>query len=280
VELFIIIVIYYSFIILLHRDYVLNLTPPPPPPRAQGILNGVDAGAWDPATDAALPAAFSAAAPAGKAACKAFLQLGFGMAVDPAKPLVAVISRLVPQKGIHLIEHAVGATLAGGGQFVLLGAGHADGGLRALAAGAYANHPDVRMVFDYSEPLSRQIYAAADLFLVPSMFEPCGLTQMIAMRYGAVPVVRRTGGLADTVYDLDTDAERAERAGVAPNGFVFESADASALDGALGRALALFRERPAEAAALSAAAMAGGGRWGWASPAEEYLQLYQRCLQA
>ena len=136
------------------------------------------------------------------------------------------------------------------------------------------------MVFEYSEPLSRQLYAAADLFLVPSMFEPCGLTQMVALRYGAVPVVRRTGGLADTVFDVDTDAERAERAGVAPNGFVFDGADAGALDSALRRALALFRDRPAAAAALSQAAMAGGGRWGWAAPAEEYLQIYRRILEA
>ena len=277
-------VLYFFASRLRSESKTLNLNPPTHPPTRplapQGVLNGVDAGAWDPATDAALPAAFSAAFPAGKAACKAFLQRGFGMAVDPAKPLVAVISRLVPQKGIHLIEHAVGAALAGGGQFVLLGAGHADGGLRALAAGAFADNPDVRMVFDYSEPLSRQLYAAADLFLVPSMFEPCGLTQMVALRYGAVPVVRRTGGLADTVFDVDTDAERAAAAGVAPNGFVFEGSDAGSLDGALGRALALFRDRPADAAALSQAAMAGGGRWGWAAPAEEYLQLYRRILEA
>jgi starch synthase len=101
------------------------------------VLNGIDTQDWDPAADAALPAPYSAAAPQGKALCKAYLQRGLGMTVDPGKPLVAVISRLVPQKGIHLIEAAVGRAVAGGGQFVLLGTGHADAGLRALAEGEF-----------------------------------------------------------------------------------------------------------------------------------------------
>ena len=241
-----------------------------------GVLNGIDTEAWDPATDASLPACFSAAHPGGKALCKRYLRRALGMDEDPSKPIVAVISRLVPQKGLHLIEHAVGRSVALGGQFLLLGTGHADGGLRRAAEGEFRDSPDVRMVFAYSEALAHMIYAAADIFLVPSMFEPCGLTQMIALRYGWVPVVRATGGLADTVRDVERSGrlEDAPPGALAPNGFVFEGIDAGSLDSALDRAIGMFRERPEEWAALAERNMADGERWSWRAPAESYLQLY------
>lgn len=244
-----------------------------------GVLNGIDTESWDPATDPALPACFSADHPQGKALCKRFLQRGLGLAEDPAKPLVAVVTRLVPQKGIHLIEHSVGRSVELGGQFVLLGTGHADGGLRRMAGEQYRDSADVKMVFAYSETLARMIYAAADIFLVPSMFEPCGLTQMIALRYGAVPVVRSTGGLADTVKDVDTAAyEEAPAGAPRPNGFVFEGIDAGSLESALDRAVAMCRDRPEEWAALCAANMRDSERWSWKAPAESYLQLYNGVL--
>jgi starch synthase len=144
----------------------------------------------------------------------------------------------------------------------------------------------VRLCFTYSEPLAHLIYAAADLFLVPSMFEPCGLTQMIALRYGALPVVRATGGLRDTVVDVGDGVADVSAADVAargadaaapprPNGFVFEGVDAGSLFGALDRALALRRERPGAWAALSAAAMADADRWSWEAPAAAYEALYR-----
>jgi starch synthase len=146
--------------------------------KYSGVLNGIDTDFWDPTHDPFLPACYSPQQQEGKALCKRFLQMGLGMTVDPDKPLVAVISRLVPQKGIHLIEHAVHRTIELGGQFVVLGTGHADSGLRNLAGGQYRDNPDVQMRFMYSEALAHQIYAAADMLLVPSMFEPCGLTQV------------------------------------------------------------------------------------------------------
>ncbi|EFN53763.1 hypothetical protein CHLNCDRAFT_25546 [Chlorella variabilis] len=238
--------------------------------KYSGVLNGIDTTFWDPAIDPHLPACYTPQQQEGKALCKRFLQQGLGMTVDPKKPLVAVISRLVPQKGIHLIEHAVQRTVELGGQVVVLGTGHADGGLRGLAGGAFREHPDVQMRFMYSEELAHQIYAAADVLLVPSMFEPCGLTQMIALRYGTVPVVRSTGGLADTVKDVDTHQGSEEA-----NGYVFDGIDANSLNSALDRALNAFKERPEWWAQLRGRIMQDAMRFSWNTTAGSYVQLYQ-----
>lgn len=240
-----------------------------------GVLNGIDTEMWDPSADPLLPACYSSAMPQGKALCKRYLQQGLGLEIAPDKPLVAVISRLVPQKGIHLIEHSVGRTVAQGGQFVLLGTGHADGGLRRLAGETYKDSPDVRMIFGYSETLAHLIYAAADVFLVPSMFEPCGLTQMIALRYGAVPVVRSTGGLADTVRDIDGGEEYANPGAPPPNGFVFSGIDGGSLDTALDRALGMYNSKRNEWEALRVRNLKEGERWSWRSPAQSYIGLYR-----
>lgn len=117
------------------------------------------------------------------------------------------MTRLVPQKGIQLIKRSIYKTHESGGQFVLLGTGHADGDFRAMAENAFKHDPNVKLLLLYSEALAHLIYAASDIVLVPSLFEPCGLTQMIAMRYGALPAVRLTGGLADTVHDLRQNPE-------------------------------------------------------------------------
>jgi starch synthase len=162
-----------------------------------------------------------------------------------------------------------------GGQFVLLGTGHADGGLRKLAYDVFGtDHPHVRMVFGYSESLAHQIYAAADMMLVPSMFEPCGLTQMIALRYGTVPVVRSTGGLADTVVDAEEGSDERQGGAPAPNGFVFHGVDAGSLDGALDRAMDMYLERKDEWEQLQCNNLINGERWSWTVPAESYLSLY------
>ncbi|KAG2494247.1 hypothetical protein HYH03_007602 [Edaphochlamys debaryana] len=234
-----------------------------------GILNGIDTEEWNPATDPLLAANFDADRPAGKALCKRFLQEGLGLEVDPKKPLVAVVSRLVPQKGIHLIKAALFRTVERGGQFVLLGSGHSDPVFRGLAEGQFKDHPNCRLKIMYSERLAHQIYAAADVVVVPSMFEPCGLTQMIALRYGAVPLVRRTGGLADTVFDLD----HAPPGSGARNGFTFDGADDPSLHGALDRALELYAAQPSRWAALAQDNMRLDVSWG--KSAKSYVDVYR-----
>ncbi|KAF8055587.1 SS4 [Scenedesmus sp. PABB004] len=214
-----------------------TLTRPEVKAKVRGILNGIDVEEWDPARDGLLAANFTAQFPDGKAVCKKFLQRGLGLDESADKPLVAVITRLVPQKGIHLIKAALFKCLDRGAQFVLLGSGHCDGEFKKMAEAEFKDHRDVRLMVMYSEALAHQIYAAADIILVPSMFEPCGLTQMIGMRYGAVPVVRKTGGLADTVRDVDSHANGEG------NGYTFDGSDEAALFGALDRALSHFRDR-------------------------------------
>mmetsp|Transcript_2521 Transcript_2521/g.6005 ORF Transcript_2521/g.6005 Transcript_2521/m.6005 type:complete len:195 (-) Transcript_2521:129-713(-) len=185
------------------------------------------------------------------------------------KPLVVCITRLVPQKGIHLIRHAIFRTQEQGGQFILLGSGHADADFRALAENEFKDHPDVKLMVTYSEALSHFLFAAADIVLVPSIFEPCGLTQMIGMRYGAVPVVRQTGGLADTVKDVDDDNISGDK----QNGFVFAGADEGSLNEALDRAIKYHKERASWWDALCSKIMRMD--WSWQSSAEQYIDLYR-----
>lgn len=150
--------------------------------KFKGILNGIDTAEWDPASDPHLPANFTPDTPEGKALCKEYLQRGLGLAVDPTKPLVAVVSRLVPQKGPGMMKSAIFRTIDAGGQFVLLGSGHSDGDFKRLAGGALKDSDAARLLVMYSERLAHLIYAAADIVLVPSMFEPCGLTQVRCVR--------------------------------------------------------------------------------------------------
>mmetsp|Transcript_25344 Transcript_25344/g.63457 ORF Transcript_25344/g.63457 Transcript_25344/m.63457 type:complete len:704 (-) Transcript_25344:737-2848(-) len=233
-----------------------------------GVLNGVDTNLWDAAMDPVLPANFKPGSMAGKALCKKYLQSGLGMNVDSDKPLVVCISRLVPQKGIDLIRHAITHTKEQGGQFVLLGSGHSDPEFSAMAAAEYADDPDVKLLIFYSDPLSHLMYAAADMVLVPSMFEPCGLTQMIAMCYGALPVVRKTGGLADTVFDVD-DAGVAEHL---KNGFVFEGADYASMDRALDRGFEYYGAKKEWWASMQEKVMEVDNSWERAG--QEYIRIY------
>jgi len=142
------------------------------------------------------------------------------------------------------------------------------------AGSKYPNQ--VRMVFTYDEPLSHLIYAGCDMIAVPSMFEPCGLTQMIAMRYGAVPIVRRTGGLRDTVFDVDDDGRRAAEAGVSPNGYSFEGTDEASLEYALDRAIQKFYDDRAGFTELARTAMQCD--WSWTNPAIDYVDMYYNTL--
>ncbi|CAL8472333.1 g11876 [Coccomyxa elongata] len=246
-----------------------------------GIRNGIDQDIWDPTTDRFLPRNYGTADSAeGKAAAKAELRARMGLSGVEA-PLVAVVTRLTHQKGIHLIKHAAWRTLERGAQFVLLGSApdpRVQGEFNALAGEMGRAYPDrARCWFSYDEPLSHLIYAGADILLVPSIFEPCGLTQMIAMRYGTIPVVRKTGGLNDTVFDVDDDVARATANGMVTNGYNFEGTDPAGIDYALNRALtAWFSDREGWGQLVHRVMEQD---WSWSEPALDYIELYYKALK-
>ncbi|PIN23433.1 Actin filament-coating protein tropomyosin [Handroanthus impetiginosus] len=200
-----------------------------------GILNGIDTDAWNPATDPFLKVKYSSNDIEGKAKNKETLRRHLGLSsANVRQPLVACITRLVPQKGVHLIRHAIYRTLELGGQFVLLGSSPVPKIQREFEdiANHFKTHDHARLVLKYDESLSHLIYAASDMLIIPSLFEPCGLTQMIAMRYGSIPIARKTGGLNDSVFDVDDDTIPV----LYRNGFTFSAADERAFSNALGRA--------------------------------------------
>jgi len=234
--------------------------------RYVGILNGLDTELWDPATDRELPAPYSADDLSGKAACRSALCAELGL--DPDGPLLAMVSRLDPQKGFDLVTAAAPQLLADGARICVLGTG-AHALIAQLSALAAAQPDRVAVVDRFDAALARRIYAGADVFLMPSRFEPCGQSQMIAMRYGTPPVARATGGLVDTVSDADAKPA----AGV---GFVFEAADADALLAACRRALAALADKP-RWRAIQARGMALDPSW--RGPARSYIAEYQRALK-
>ncbi|HYH37786.1 MAG TPA: glycogen synthase GlgA [Azospirillum sp.] len=232
-----------------------------------GIVNGVDYDVWDPATDPHIAARYSIDNPSGKAVCKTELQIAYSLERNPDRPIAGIISRLTWHKGLDMVLENAAAWVAAGGQLAVLGSGEAwmEGGFRHLADW----HPgSVGVRIGYDEALSHRIQAGSDLLLVPSRSEPCGLTQMYAMKYGTLPLVRRTGGLADTVIDA-TPAALAD--GVA-TGFAFMNATGQELGFALRRAMAIYR-KPELWNAMRTRAM--GRDFGWERPAREYLELYE-----
>jgi len=238
--------------------------------RLTGIVNGIDDQLWDPATDAHLAAPFSARRLAAKAFNKAALQVELGLHVRTDVPLFCVVSRLTTQKGLDLLLDAMPALHARGAQLAVLGTGDRDiqDAFRRLAE---THHGQVSTVIGFDEPLSHRFQAGADSIVVPSRFEPCGLTQLYGLRYGTLPVVARVGGLADTVIDAN---EAALRDGVA-TGFQFSPVDAVQLGVALDRACALFADTLAWQR-VQKRAMTREVGWGVAAGA--YLDQYQRLL--
>ncbi|PIN08580.1 Starch synthase [Handroanthus impetiginosus] len=244
--------------------------------KFHGILNGIDPDIWDPYNDKFIPVSYTSEnVVEGKRAAKEALQQRLGLKRADL-PLVGIITRLTHQKGIHLIKHAIWRTLERNGQVVLLGSApdpRIQNDFVNLANQLHSSHNDrARLRLTYDEPLSHLIYAGSDFILVPSIFEPCGLTQLTAMRYGSIPVVRKTGGLYDTVFEVDHDKERAEASGLEPNGFNFDGADAAGVDYALNRAISAWYDRREWFNSLCKRVMEQD--WSWNRPALDYLELY------
>lgn len=238
--------------------------------RLSGILNGIDYEVYDPETDPYIPAHFNATDLAGKARCKAALQTELALDRNPDIPIVGLVSRLADQKGLDLIHEMVEDMLALPVQFALLGTG--DKAYEAFFRCLQERRPGrvhVRIAFDV--PLAQRIYAGSDMFLMPSRFEPCGLGQMMALRYGTIPIVRATGGLADTVRDYcSSDSDDA-------NGFVFKQYSTDALLRCVIDAVSVFR-RPAAWSRLVSRAVRGD--FSWNRSASRYEALYREAIAA
>ena len=236
--------------------------------RLVGITNGIDYKAWNPETDAHTAAHFNAEDLSGKRECKLDLLRRFGLPEDARRPVIAIISRLVAQKGYDLIQQAIGGILSTGAFFIALGTGakEYENFLQALHDHA---PQQVGVYLGYAgEPLAHQIEAGADIFLMPSLYEPCGLNQMYSMRYGTVPVVRATGGLDDTVENFDA----ARGTG---NGFKFEHYSAGALLDKIREAL-YFYTQPEIWKRIQVNGMRVDNSW--EAAAQKYLELYRAVI--
>ena len=235
--------------------------------RLVGIANGIDTVAWDPANDPALPASYARGDLAGKAVCRARLAGELDLPLADHEPLIGVIARMTDQKGLDLVADVVPELARLGARLVVLGSGEPvlEQRFRWLAD-VFRDHVAVRIGFD--PDLAHRIYAGSDLFAMPSRFEPCGLGQLYAMRYGAVPVVHAVGGLRDTVIDPG-NSELARGRGT---GIRFAPATALAFALALDRAVKLFRDETVFLA-IRHAAMARDSSW--TASAQQYLQLYR-----
>ena len=229
-----------------------------------GILNGIDAEEWNPATDPYLAAPFDAHDLAGKARCKAALQREAGLPERPEVPLLALIARLVPQKGVDVLAHALDALLGWDVQLIILGSGDLEAE-RFFASRARSRRDRLCAWFPFDDGRAHRMQAGADFFVMPSRFEPCGLSQLYAMRYGTLPIVRATGGLADTVTTYD------EATG-AGTGFVFHDLNPDSLADTVGWAVSTWYHRPTRIDAMRRRAMGEDHSWGRA--AGEYTRLY------
>jgi len=235
--------------------------------KLSGIVNGLDIDQWDPTTDDAIASHYAADNCDGKATCKQALQTQCGLTVDASIPLLVLISRLADQKGIDLLLANAARWIERGYQMVILGSGdpHTEQALHELAD---TNPSSLYFWRGFNETLARQIYAGGDIFLMPSRFEPCGLGQLMAMRYGTIPVVRATGGLKDTVVDHTHDPEHA-------TGFHFTDAIPEAFDRALEQAISSYRQ-PHEWSGIRSRAMQRDSSW--EASAADYQTLYYKLL--
>lgn len=239
--------------------------------KFSGILNGVDYNIWNPEIDSHIPFKYSLTDFTGKAKNKTALRERL-LLQNGDKPLIAYIGRLDQQKGVHLVHHAMYYALNQGAQFVLLGSAtepsinswfwHEKQHLN--------DHPDIHLELGFDEELAHLIYAGADLMIVPSNYEPCGLTQLISLKYGTVPIVRGVGGLLSTVFDRDYDQNHAPET---RNGYVFYQTDHRALESALERAIGLYQESPKEFEQLAQQGMEYD--YSWNNSGASYLSVYE-----
>ncbi len=234
--------------------------------RLSGIVNGIDTAIWSPQNDPFITRNYTSRSLGRKAVNKAALQAELGLPELAGAPLFGVVSRLVEQKGIDLVLEVIPDIIAMGAQVAVLGTGDArwEKAVRQLAE----QNPAMSATIAYFEDLSHRIIAASDMFLMPSRFEPCGLTQLYALSYGTAPIVRRTGGLADTVLDIAQDKNG--------TGFVFDAPSAAALRGAVRRAVAHYKDAPAW---LKLQRNAMKQDFSWQPPAREYIKLYTSLLK-
>jgi starch synthase len=236
----------------------------------QGILNGIDTQEWDPASDPYLAKNYDTNQLQGKKEVKAALQAQLGLKVSAEAPLLGVVSRLTHQKGLDMFLSIAERMVQNGCQIVLLGSGehHMEQGYSHLA---HTYPEQVSVTIGYNEPLSHQIMAGADIFIMPSRFEPCGLNQMYGLRYGTPPVVTHTGGLADSVTDTHEETLQSGKA----NGFVMPATDAIQLLLTIERALHYYHD-----GAVWSQIQRNGMALdlGWRHSAQAYMELYQRLL--
>jgi len=239
-----------------------------------GILNGLDYDVWNPEVDELIPVRYGVNELEKKYENKTALRHRL-LLQEEFKPIIAYVGRLDAQKGVHLIRHGLHHALASGAQFVLLGSSpDPDIDREFWHLKHHFNHnPDCHLEIGYDEELAHLIYAGADMVVMPSMFEPCGLTQLIALKYGTVPIVRGVGGLIDTVFDKDySDKPEDER-----NGFMFYQTDEPGLDSAMVRAIGLWQHHPAEFRQLIMQGMQCD--YSWSKPGQDYLNVYNYIRQ-
>jgi starch synthase len=236
-------------------------------PDLYGIVNGIDYDEWDPAKDPALPKPYSAVRPSGKQKCKEALQKQLKLPRDPA-PVLGMVTRLTDQKGLDILMDALPRILARDCQLIILGTG--DEQYHRMLTEASKDHRNrMRVLLKYDDILARRIYAGSDLFLMPSRYEPCGLGQMHALRYGTVPIVRKTGGLADTVVNYNARTGKG-------TGFVFDEYSPDALAACVERALRSY-DRPAVWKRIVHAGMKVD--FSWTRSAKDYEKLYRKAMR-
>jgi starch synthase len=238
-----------------------------------GIVNGVDYSVWNPETDELIAANYSADDLADKAKCKKALQKRFKLPMKKDVPLLGMIGRLIAQKGFDMVAQAAERLMDKGLQIVLLGTGQKEYH-EWFTAIAHRFPRRFGLLLGFDEALAHQIEAGSDMFLMPSRFEPCGLNQIYSLKYGTVPIVSRTGGLADTITDCGSQAA----GGSAATGFCFDSGDAEKMLAAVDRALDLYRKAPEAWRALQLNGMRQD--WSWERSARQYVEVYRKALQS
>lgn len=252
--------------------------------KFKGILNGIDYSYWNPEIDRYIPAHFSSREmPMNKndqktIDKKAFVKLKLREQLilsESHKPIVGCVTRLVPQKGIELIKFALDFAIANGGQFILLGSSpiHSINTEFHAIKNHYADHPDVSLILHHQENAAHMIFAGSDMFIVPSLFEPCGLTQMIALKYGSIPIVRKTGGLADTIFDVDYSGKPFNET----SGYTFDFPDKAGIESALKRAFDCWFHDNEKWRKMMINGM--NIDFSWNIPCNEYIEIYKQLME-